>query len=254
MASIWNVFAFLFGAAVGSFLNVCIYRIPEGKSIVTPRSACPGCGHPIRAYDNIPILSYFLLGRKCRDCGAAISLRYVIVEFITGLISLALFLTYGLSLAYAVMFLFSAALLVITFIDLDHRIIPDTITLPGIPVFFLAGIFVFGVSWLDAILGMVIGGGFLYLVAIGYRLLRKMEGMGMGDVKLSAMLGAFFGWKSLIYIIFVSSFLGALIGITIILIKKGNMKYAIPYGPFLSVAALSYIFIGERFISLLFPM
>ncbi len=246
------ILIFLFGAAIGSFLNVCIYRIPEGKSIIQPGSACPKCGKPVRAYDNIPILSYIMLKGKCRDCGEPISFRYVIVEALTGGMLLALYLKYGLSLSLAATFLFTAALIVITFIDLDHQIIPDVISLPGIPVFYLAAVFVMKLNYLDALLGMVIGGGALFLISYGYRLFTKRDGMGMGDVKLLAMLGAFLGWKSLIFILFVSSFFGSLIGVTIILIKKGNMKYAIPYGPFLSVAAIAYLFLGQKIVGFLF--
>ena len=251
MGHIWSIVIFLFGAVVGSFLNVCIYRLPESKSIVRPRSSCPKCGSPIRAYDNIPILSWFILKGKCRDCHEAISPRYVIVETLTGLLLLALYLNFGISLKLAATFIFGAVLIVITFIDLDHQIIPDIITLPGIPVFFLLAVFIMKLNWLEAIWGMIIGGGVLYLIAIGYRLFTKREGMGMGDVKLLAMLGAFLGWKSLIFILFVSSFTGALIGITIILIKKGDLKYAIPFGPFLSFAAICYFFVGQSFTNLI---
>ncbi len=243
----WSILVFLFGAAVGSFLNVCIYRIPEGRSIVRPRSSCPKCGKSIRVYDNIPILSWLILRGRCRDCGEPISPRYLVVEVLTGLVAIALFLHFGLSLQFLAAFVFCAALLVITFIDLDHQIIPDIITLPGIPICFLISVLVLKLNWLDALLGMVIGGGSLYLIASGYRLFTHRDGMGMGDVKLLAMLGAFLGWKSLIFILFVSSFLGSLVGITIILIKKGDMKYAVPYGPFLSLSAISYFFLGKQF-------
>jgi leader peptidase (prepilin peptidase) / N-methyltransferase len=251
MANIWSIVIFLFGAVVGSFLNVCIYRIPESKSVVRPRSSCPKCGSPIRACDNIPILSWFILKGKCRDCREAISPRYVIVEALTGLLLVALYLHFGISLKLAATFIFGSALIVITFIDLDHQVIPDIITLPGIPICFLLAVLVLKLNWLDALLGMLIGGGALYLISIGYRLFTKREGMGMGDVKLLAMLGAFLGWKSLIFILFISSFTGSLIGITIILIKKGDLKYAIPFGPFLSFAAICYCFVGQKFTNLI---
>jgi leader peptidase (prepilin peptidase)/N-methyltransferase len=233
-----------FGAAIGSFLNVCIWRIPEGRSIVSPPSHCPACGHEIRFYDNIPVISYLLLGGRCRDCRDKISARYPLVELLTAALAAILFWKYGLSLKFLFSFLFVATLVVITFIDLDHQIIPDVISLPGIPIFFLLALFVMGLPFLESLLGILIGGGFLYLVAACYELITKREGMGGGDIKLLAMLGAFLGWKSLLFIVLVSSFLGALVGITLMIIKGRDMKYAVPFGPFLSVAAVAYIFFG----------
>ena len=242
-----NVFIAIFGAVVGSFLNVCIYRIPEGKSLVFPASSCPGCGHPIRPYDNIPVLSYLFLRGRCRDCGQKISPRYITVELITAVMAVFLFRHYGFSLHFIFTFLFTAVLVVVTFIDLEHGIIPDVITLPGIPLSVIVSVTVMGVSFLDSILGMFLGGGIFYLIAVGYELLAKREGMGGGDIKLLAMLGAFFGWQSLIFILLVSSLLGSIVGIGIMLIKKEGMKYAVPFGPFLSVAAVAYLFWGFEF-------
>ncbi len=239
-----DIIAFIFGAAIGSFLNVCIWRIPEAKSIVFPSSHCTRCGKSIRPYDNIPLLSWLILRGRCRDCGEAISPRYPLVELLTALLSVAMFWKYGLSLPYVAAFVFTAALIVITFIDFDHQIIPDVISLPGIPVFFLLAVFVMGIGFLDALLGLLIGGGFLYLVAVGYELLAKREGMGGGDIKLLAMIGAFLGWKSLFFVVFMSSILGALVGIALIMIKGKDMKYAVPFGPFLSIAAVMYLFVG----------
>ncbi len=244
MAILLNMAAFVFGAMIGSFLNVCIWRIPEGKSIVFPASHCPKCGKSIRPYDNIPLLSWLILRGRCRDCGKPISARYPLVELLTALLSLAMFWKYGLSLPYVAAFVFTAALIVITFIDFDHQIIPDVISLPGIPVFFLLAVFVMGIGFLDALLGLLIGGGFLYLVAVGYELLTKREGMGGGDIKLLAMIGAFLGWKSLFFVVFMSSILGAIVGIVLIMIKGKDMKYAVPFGPFLSIAAVMYLFVG----------
>lgn len=235
------------GAVVGSFLNVCIYRIPAGKSIVLPSSHCPACKHPIRFYDNIPILSYLILWGRCRRCKAKISIQYPIVELLAALAAFIFFLRYGISWTCLFYFLFTAALIAITFIDLEHQIIPDVITLPGIPFFALAAIFLLKLPPLESLLGLVIGGGVLYLVGFGYELIKKREGMGGGDIKLFAMIGGFLGWKSLIFILLVSSFLGAIIGISVIIYKKGDMKYAIPFGPFLSIAAISYLFWGDHF-------
>jgi leader peptidase (prepilin peptidase)/N-methyltransferase len=241
-----DIIAFIFGGVVGSFLNVCIWRIPEGKSIAFPSSHCPKCGKSIRPFDNIPVLSWLLLRGRCRDCGESISARYPLVELLTALLSLAIFWKFGPSPAYLAAFLFTAALIVITFIDFDHQIIPDVISLPGIPVFFLLAVFVMDMGFLDSLLGLLVGGGFLYVIAVGYELLTKREGMGGGDIKLLAMIGAFLGWKSLFFVVFMSSILGAAVGIVLILIKGKDMKYAVPFGPFLSIAAVMYLFVGRE--------
>lgn len=242
-----SVFSFIFGAAIGSFLNVCIFRLPENKSIVRPLSQCPRCHHTIRFYDNIPLISFFLLRGKCRDCGVKISWRYPAVELITAVLALMLFNKYWLSLNFIIFFAFTAVLIVITFIDLDHQIIPDIITLPGIPIFFLAAVFVAGIPWPEALIGLLVGGGVLFAVAAAYELVAKREGMGGGDIKLLAMIGGFLGWKSLIFILLFSSLLGAVVGVCIMVVKKEDTKYALPFGPFLSVAAVAYIFLGNMF-------
>jgi leader peptidase (prepilin peptidase)/N-methyltransferase len=246
-----NCFAFIFGAAIGSFLNVCIFRLPAETSIVKPRSQCPHCKHPLSYYDNIPLISFFFLRGKCRDCGGAISWRYPLVELITALLALLLFLKFGLTLSFLIYFIFTAVLIVITFIDLDHQIIPDILTLPGIPIFFLAAIFLVKIPWMEALIGLLIGGGVLLAIAFVYELLTKREGMGGGDIKLLAMIGGFLGWKSLIFVLLFSSFSGAIVGITAMIIKKQDMKYAVPFGPFLSAAAVAYLFWGDSFMRLL---
>lgn len=248
---ILNVFAFIFGAAIGSFLNVCIFRIPAKVSIVKPSSQCPSCHQPIRFYDNIPIISFILLKARCRNCGEKISWRYPLVELITAIFALLLFMKFGLSLNFIVFFVFTAVLIVITFIDLDHQIIPDILSLPGIPIFFLAAVFIVKVPWYEALIGLLIGGGVLFAIAFVYEFITKREGMGGGDMKLLAMIGGFFGWKSLIFILLFSSFTGALVGIAAMIIKKKDMKYAVPFGPFLSAAAVAYIFVGEIFMRFL---
>ena len=244
MSVFFDIFFTVAGAAVGSFLNVLICRIPEGKSIVYPSSHCPKCSHPIRFYDNIPLISYLVLRGRCRDCREKISLRYPLVEALTALMSFLLFWKFGLSTKYLFSFIFTAALIVITFIDLDLQIIPDVITLPGIPLFFLAAVFFMDVKVMDALLGLLIGGGCLFVIAFVYELITKREGMGGGDIKLLAMMGAFLGWKSLFFILFVSSLLGALVGISAMIVKGKDMKYAVPFGPFLSAAAVAYLFVG----------
>ncbi|MEN6434113.1 MAG: prepilin peptidase [Smithella sp.] len=251
MFFLMNCFAFIFGAAIGSFLNVCIFRLPAETSIVKPRSQCPHCKHPLRYYDNIPLINFFFLRGKCRDCGEAISWRYPLVELITALLALLLFLKFGLTLSFLIYFIFTAVLIVITFIDLDHQIIPDILTLPGIPIFFLAAIFLVKIPWREALIGLLIGGGVLLAIAFVYELLTKREGMGGGDIKLLAMIGGFLGWKSLIFVLLFSSFSGAIVGITAMIIKKQDMKYAVPFGPFLSAAAVAYLFWGDSFMRLL---
>ena len=246
-----NYFVFIFGAVVGSFLNVCIFRLPAKTSIIKPLSQCPHCHHPIRFYDNIPIISFIVLRGKCRDCDGKISWRYPLVELITAVLSLLLFLQFGLTLRFLIFFIFTAVLIVITFIDLDHQIIPDVLTLPGIPIFFLLAIFVVKIPWLEALIGLLIGGGVLFAIAFVYELLTKREGMGGGDIKLLAMIGGFLGWKSLIFILLFSSFSGAIVGITAMIIKKQDMKYAVPFGPFLSAAAVAYLFWGDAFMHVL---
>lgn len=243
-----DAFVFLFGAIVGSFLNVCIYRIPSEKSIVSPPSHCPSCGERVRPYDNIPLLSWLLLGGKCRFCRARISVRYPLVELLTALLTLFLFREYGFSADFAALFLFSAALVVITFIDLDHQIIPDIISLPGIPLGFAFSFFLPQVGWKNSLIGILVGGGSLLLVAYAYELVTRKEGMGGGDIKLLAMMGAFLGWKSIPFIIFISSLLGSVIGISLMIAQKKDSKLAIPFGPFLASAAIIYIFFGDNII------
>jgi len=249
MGLVWAILAAVVGAAVGSFLNVCICRIPEeNESIISPASRCPSCRESIKPYDNIPVLSYLILKGKCRNCGCPISFRYPAVEILTALMALFSIWKFGVTLQGLGAFVFICALIVITFIDIDHQIIPDVISLPGIPIFLLIAIFVMNVPWLDAILGILCGGGILYAIAVGYELITKREGMGGGDIKLLGMLGAFLGWQSLPFILLVSSLTGAVIGIALMAAKGRDMKYAVPFGPFLSMAAVLYLFVGESLI------
>ncbi|MFH1488531.1 MAG: prepilin peptidase [Pseudomonadota bacterium] len=252
---VWTLFSLLFGLALGSFLNVCIYRIPLKKSIVTPPSGCPRCGRRIKIYDNIPVLSYaFLLG-KCRHCRGRISLRYPVVELITGLLSTALFLNFGPGPDYFLSLLFLSSLVVISFIDLDHQIIPDVISLPGILIGLIASVFWLPrVSWSDSIIGILAGGGFLYLVAAGYEKFTGREGMGGGDIKLLAMIGAWMGWKSLPYIVFISSLTGTVMGGGALLLSKRGYRAKIPFGPFLALGALIYFFFGIELVSWYFNL
>jgi leader peptidase (prepilin peptidase)/N-methyltransferase len=243
-----NIYAFVFGLCIGSFLNVCIYRLPAGKSIVRPSSACPACGAPIRWYDNLPILSYLILRAKCRGCKAPISIRYPFVELITGLAALMVFLRFGLHPATLIYFIFIAALLTITFIDIDCRIIPDVISLPGIPIGFIASFFLPYLPWTDSLFGILGGGGSLFAIAYGYHLITGKEGMGGGDIKLLAMIGAFIGWQGVIFTIMASSAIGTVVGILLMLKARKGMKLAIPFGPFLSIGAILYLFFGQAVI------
>lgn len=242
--------AFLFGLIIGSFLNVVIHRMPIEQSIIKPRSYCPKCQHPIAWHDNIPVLSYLFLQGKCRHCNESISIRYLAVEVMTGLVSLQTFLYYrSVSLYLAYFCLLLVPLLAIIFIDLKHRMIPNVISLPGI----LIGVAVHYLDapplWekqalLDSFFGILVGGGFLFLVAFAYEKIKKREGLGGGDVKLAAMLGAFFGWREVLMILLIASVLGSVIGLVVVAIKK-NWQYQIPFGPFLALAAYLQLFWGD---------
>jgi leader peptidase (prepilin peptidase)/N-methyltransferase len=199
----------------------------------------------VRYYDNIPMLSWLILRGRCRACKAPIAVRYPLVELLTGLLALFTWLKFGLSWACLVNFLFIATLVAVTFIDLDHRIIPDVISLPGIPLFFLAGLLLPTPSLKDALIGVVVGGGSLLVVAWGYYLLRKQEGMGGGDIKLLAMMGGFIGWQGVLFTIFAASAAGTLVGVGAMLKAGKGMRLAIPFGPFLALGAILYIFFGE---------
>jgi leader peptidase (prepilin peptidase)/N-methyltransferase len=248
----------ILGAIFGSFLNVVILRLPrEDSSIVFPASHCPGCLAPLNWYENSPLLSFIVLRARCRHCGMKISWQYPLVETAMALLSLALFLHFGPTWLFGIYFLFCAALLAIFVIDLQHQIIPDLISLPGIVLGFAAAFVNPLVTWQSSLLGILAGGGILYLVAAGYYLFTKREGMGGGDIKLLAMIGAFLGWQSLLFVIFSSSILGSLVGIGAMVKQKKGGKTVIPYGPFLALAAVLYLFfqveIRELFVTLYLP-
>ena len=236
------------GAMVGSFLNVCIFRLPKEESIIWPGSHCPHCKTPIKFYDNIPLISYLLLGAKCRYCHETISIQYPLVEGIAAVSSLLLFIKFGPSLSYLFYFSFVSALITITVIDLFHQIIPDLISLPGIGVGLFASLVIPHQTFFNSLIGMLCGGGSLFLVATLYQWWFKREGMGGGDVKLLAMIGAFLGWKSVILTILLSSLIGSIAGITIMILRGKDFKYAIPFGPFLSLGAVISLFCGETLI------
>ena len=241
-------FAWL-GLAVGSFLNVCIHRVPLGKSVVSPPSRCPGCGYQLRWYDNIPVVSYVLLLRgRCRSCRAPISIRYPIVEILTMAVFLLHWWVFGWTPLMAVRLLFACGLIVLFAIDLEHHLLPNVITLPGIVVGLLASIVVPPGLW-DAVLGTLLGGGVLWLIGEAYYRYSGQEGMGGGDVKMLAMIGAFLGWKLVLVTLVLSSIAGSLIGILVIAIRRGGMKYALPYGTFLALGALVASIVGNEIVS-----
>lgn len=245
---ILSFFVFLVGAVIGSFLNVCIYRIPRDESIVFPASHCPACGAGIRAFDNIPLLSYLVLRGKCRACGNRISWLYPVVELLSAGLTLALFLKFHFSATFFVLFLFCMALVVITFIDIEHQIIPDRISLSGIVVGFASSFILPWLSWKSSLIGIVTGGGSLLIVALGYQFLTKKEGMGGGDIKLLAMMGAFLGWRAVPFIIFLSSLAGSAVGISLMLARGKDSRLSIPFGPFLAFGALMFVFFGRQII------
>lgn len=236
---------FIFGAVVGSFLNVCIYRLPEGKSIVSPPSSCPVCKGYIPFYFNIPVIGFLLLRGRCGRCKSPISFRYPFVEALTGLAAVALFFRYGPDIRIFIPFLFLAALIVITFIDLDKKIILNVITLPGIVIGFAASFFMPAPGVVSSLTGIVAGGGILMGIAMGYHYITGKEGMGGGDIKFLAMIGAFIGWKGVLFTLFTSSILGAVAGVVVMVIFSRDTKYALPFGPFLAIGAVLYLFYGE---------
>ncbi len=240
---------FMFGASAGSFYNVCIYRIPKQISIVTPGSACPFCKKKIPFYFNIPVLSYFILNGRCHFCKHPFSPRYPLIEAFTGAILAALYIKFGYSVQTLFWFAFISVLIIISFIDIDYQIIPDIFSLPGIILFASAPLFVPDLHLMDSLLGILLGGGTLYLIAVIYYLIRKTEGMGGGDIKLLAMIGAAIGWKGVLFTIFMGSLTGTIAGIIIMISSKIiDIKLKIPFGPYLSAGAVIYIFFGHSMI------
>jgi leader peptidase (prepilin peptidase)/N-methyltransferase len=233
----------IFGAIVGSFLNVVILRLPEDNgSVVFPPSHCPRCKAPLSWFENIPLISYLVLRGRCGHCHAPISLQYPVVELLMSVLTAALVYRFGLTVTAAGFFLFCAALIVIIWIDVHHQIIPDVISLPGIGVGLIFSFFSTFISWQDSLIGLLAGGGVFYAIALIYLLLRKQDGMGGGDIKLLAMIGAFLGWQSLPFIIFMSSITGSVVGLLAMIQQKKGGNTRIPFGPFLSCSGLVYLF------------
>src|SRR4030095_13609261 len=244
--------SFFLGLLVGSFLNVCILRLPKGESVVWPGSHCPHCSRPIVWHDNVPLLSFLLLRARCRVCGGEISLQYPVVELLSAFLSRGCALKFRSPPTAALWFFsFVCPLIVISVIDFRHWLILDRITFP----FLLVGIVVHGVAegfhrWpatlIDSLLGILVGGGGVLLVGKLYQWIRKREGIGAGDVKLAAMIGAFLGWKAVVFVFVLSSFLGSILGIFLMIFSGRRLVSEIPYGPFLSLAALLHLFFGQQ--------
>jgi len=241
----YYVFFFILGAIFGSFGNVIIYRLPKEESIVKPRSYCYSCKTPIKWYDNIPILSWFILRGRCRHCGARFSFRYPLVELIMAVLFMLSYHYVGISWSLLEYLIFIFGLVVCTFIDLDHMILPDEFTLSGIVIGLLGAALNPHRDFLDALFGVLMGGGFLWGMAYVYYLLTKQEGMGGGDIKLLAWIGALLGWKAIPFVIMSSAIIGSVVGLIAARKQKAGLKTVIPFGPYLALGAILYLFGGE---------
>ncbi|MBU4342927.1 MAG: prepilin peptidase [Candidatus Omnitrophica bacterium] len=248
---------FIFGAIIGSFLNVCIYRIPRKEPVCFSWSRCPSCKKPIKWYDNIPFLSYIFLMAKCRSCKARISFRYFAVELISALSFLILFMNFGLTYRFWTYSLVTVSLIIVTFIDLEFQIIPDRISIGGLIAGILLSIFLPGLhnalTWKDGVvnslLGALVGGGLIYSMGVFGKAVFRKESMGGGDVKLMAMLGAFLGWKMAIFIFFLAPFFGTPAALYLKFVRKIDI---IPYGPYISMASFAAMIYGQRILNSLF--
>jgi leader peptidase (prepilin peptidase)/N-methyltransferase len=233
-----------FGAVIGSFLNVCIHRLPRDQSIVWPGSRCPQCGHELAWYENVPVLSYAALRGRCRGCRAPISVRYPVVEAITAAAFAAAFWRYGPGVLFLQRVLLASLLILLFAIDLEHHLLPNAITLPGIAVGFGFSFFT-QPGWFASLAGAALGYGILYAIAEGYYRIRREEGLGGGDLKMLAMIGAFLGWKLTILTLIMASFAGSIVGLLLIATRRGGMKYALPFGTFLAVGAAVSAAVGS---------
>jgi leader peptidase (prepilin peptidase)/N-methyltransferase len=257
---ILKLFAIFFlGLSIGSFLNVVIYRMPREMSIVYPPSTCPVCKNQIKWYDNIPIVSYIILKGRCRFCKTPISIRYPIVEFITGICALISYLKFGFTTEFVFTFYFLASMVALSFIDWDFKIIPDEINYLGL----LSGLIFAGIKsyqlkeftpLIDCVIGAIVGSGFLFLIFYFYLKVRKIEGLGLGDVKLLAFVGSYVGWFGALFTIFFGSVLGLVASLYFMKKEKNDdfMKLEIPFGPFLALAGVIYMFFGEKIYSFYF--
>jgi leader peptidase (prepilin peptidase)/N-methyltransferase len=232
------------GLAIGSFLNVCIYRLPRREAVHWPGSHCTVCNRPLAWYENIPVASWVVLGGRCRTCREPISAMYPIIEAATAAVFVAGYFIYGWTPLLAARLLFACAMIVLFAIDLRHRILPNVITLPGIAVGFALS-FVLPPGWLSSLIGALAGGGVLFAIAEAYYRLRGIEGLGMGDVKMLAMIGAFLGWPLMLLTLVLASFAGSLLGLALMASGRGGMKAALPFGTFLAVGALVAAVTGQ---------
>jgi len=236
------ILVLLIGLCLGSFLNVVIYRLPREFSLVFPSSSCPHCQHKLKWFHNIPLFSFIFLRGKCAFCHQKISLRYPVVEIITGLVGIFLLWKFGLTLSFATACIFSLILIVLIFIDLEHQLLPDILTLSLLWLGLLTSLFSVYTDSHSAIIGAVTGYLSLWLIANIYEFFTHREGMGYGDFKLLAALGAWAGWQSLINIVLISSITGAVIGVFLLITKKANTQTPIPFGPFLAIAGFIVLF------------
>ena len=237
------VILLIFGLSIGSFANVCIYRLPKKQSVLFPRSYCTTCSTPIRPLDNIPVISYLVLRGKCRDCNNNISITYPFIEIITTLLVLAGFFKFGLTFDFLVCVLVVPALVIITAVDIKHQIIPNIITLPGLALGLVAGSY--SIGYANSFMGFFLGCGLFYLMA-----LLSNGGIGGGDIKYIAAAGAFVGWQKVLLIIFIGAVLGTFVGLFQIVVQKKTRKKIIPFGPLLAVATLITLFHGNLLIKL----
>lgn len=236
------------GLLFGSFANVLILRLPNGENVAIDRSRCQNCKKVIAWYDNVPVISWVLLRAKCRNCKSRISIRYPLVEILTALLFFAIAFVYGWSWLTLEYLIFVFGLIVITFIDLDHFIIPDVLSLPGILLGLLGAFLNPEREFLSALIGVIVGGGFLWAVAYFYEVVRKQEGMGGGDIKLLAWIGAVLGWPSVPFVILSSSLIGSLIGIFVMRKSANGLKTVIPFGPFLALGSVLYLLGGHKYV------
>jgi leader peptidase (prepilin peptidase)/N-methyltransferase len=264
MTLLFPIAAFALGAIIGSFLNVVIHRYPRGESVVFPPSHCPHCNTHIKAYDNMPVISWMILRGRCRSCREPIHARYPLVELANALFYLAIYQRTGVSVGFIPIAALVSMTIALIYIDLDIQILPDVIDLPGVVIGLLIGVthmgalypdLVLSTTWIDSVVGAAVGAGVLLVIGLAYKLVRKIEGMGLGDVKLMAMLGAMMGWEPLFPLLLIASFAGALVGV-MVMVRSGKQmaQLALPFGVFLGLAALVMLFFGQPIIRLLLPI
>jgi leader peptidase (prepilin peptidase)/N-methyltransferase len=244
----------LLGLAWGSFLNVVIFRLPLGMSLLRPPSFCPQCNKKIQFYDNIPVFSYVFLRGKCRTCGTKIPFSTLLVEILTPLSFLLIYQKYSLSIFFFASCLFASAMIVLGFIDFYHQILPDEITLPGLILALVYAPFRTDLNLTQALGGAVVGSGFLLFIYGAYYLFRKKEGLGMGDVTMMLLIGAYLGWKLTFFTLILASFVGAIVGVIFILFRKKDLQYSLPFGTFLAPAAYIALLWGDPIIQAYFSL